>query len=198
MEHKYRLMKESMLQLNSLELNKSDFVLNMEKTIWANTEPNGIYPSLKIRIEVKCIRVGFDAIIFKCKNVERIVWLDRETPPYLEYSEFYLSIRGVGKKRGLFQNKYNQGSATRSVYSRKLFLQPFDAHFMPREFYNPTSLTRRRKDIRDCAYPYDDELMFAYLYWKKRAIEQEKYYKWLGSSSLYHQGNVQSSGQPSY
>ena len=127
-----------------------------------------------------------------------MTWLDGETPPYFSYSEFLLSIKGIGKKRGMFVNRYDDGTSVKEICSRKLFMKPFDTQFMPRAFHNPTSLSKRVKSTREDIYPFEDELMFAYLYWKKRAMEQNKYYKWLESNYQYLQDNAQSFEQPSY
>ena len=173
MENDYRLMKESMLELDIREFENTrlfnDYIcFSGKEIIRAFQKPVTVYPEKEIKVEIKLLHWFGSDIEIKAQIPYRVVFLDKE--PYFEKGQpFKIHLKELKDKTLRFNSN--------GILSKKLFMPPFEAVFRPREILNMTYLSKRKDSKSQYCYPYKDELGFAHLYWSKREREQKKYYK---------------------
>ena len=176
MDKEYKLMKESMLVLNASQLYENDFELGKKRVLKAMTEKAFIYPKVQLKIETTCSHLTYNKAIFRCEMKDRLITLWDDAPSYIEYTEFSFIILTKGKKDFYFTNLIEEDGFEREILSKKIYMGPFEDSFFPKEFYSMTSLAKRKLYSAKGLYPYQDELLFSHLYWRKRMTEQRKLY----------------------
>ena len=176
MAKEYSLMKESMLILKTSQLYESDFELGKKRVLEAETEKMSLYSQKKLKVEITCVSLSFNKALFRCEMKERLITLWDDAPSYIEYTEFSFKVITKGKKDFFFINHIEEDGLERQILSKKIYMGPFENSFLPKEFYSMTTLAKRKLYSARGLYPYQDELAFSHLYWKKRMKEQQKLY----------------------
>lgn len=173
MASEYKLMKESMLELDVREFEHTrlfnDYIsFSGKEMVRAQQKAVLVYPLKEIKVEMKLLRWIEDDIKLKAQVPYRVDCLG-EVACFEKTPSFVINLRVMKDKTLRFH--------TNGCFSKKLFMPPYEIEFFPKQLLNMTYLSKRRASTSQASYPYKDELGFAHLYWSKREKEQKKYFR---------------------